>query len=296
MKRILIFDVSNIFYRAFWGSDPLTTSGGFPVQGLHGFIRMVHSIMRDGKPDLVAFAMEGGGQSPRKNLEPLYKANRSEVPEDLRLQLAMLPELMHAMGYPTFKYETFEADDTIASLVKKSLEQGLEPIIVSSDKDFCQIIRGNVKMLNISKNELVDEAGVYTRYGIRADQFNDYLAIVGDTSDNITGLKGIGPKGAVKLLAKYGSLDEIYKHTNELKGAEQKKVLEGQVAVYKAKALIGFLDVPFVADLQTVCNWAGPRKEELRTLFRKLEFRDLEQMLLGSEVVQVGGVDIGVRK
>lgn len=294
--KFFIFDVSNVFYRAYYGGDRLTTSGGLPVNGLHGFLRMVHGIMRDHRPDLVSFAMEGDGISPRKQIEPLYKANRQEVPDDLKVQLTMLPELMQVLGYPTFKFLNYEADDTIATLVKKALEQGIEPTIVSSDKDFCQIIKGPVKMLNLSKNEIVDEAGIELRYGIRSDQFQDYLAIVGDSSDNIAGVKGIGPKGATTLLGTYQTLDGIYQNLVNIKGANQKKLIESREAVYKAKQLIGFFDVPMIADLRTVCNWAGPRRAECIAFFRKLEFRELEQMFFGSEVINVAGLDIGVRR
>lgn len=295
--KLFIFDVSNIFYRAFWGSDKLSTSHGFPTQGLHGFVRMIQSILRDHRPDLVAFAMEGGGDSPRKQIEPLYKANRSEIPQDLKLQLESLPDLMHVMGYPTFKFAGFEADDTIATLVKKALEQGLEPVIVSSDKDFMQLLTPPVKMLHVAKNEMMGHQEVFAKYGIMPEQFIDYLAIVGDTSDNIKGVKGIGEKGAQKLISQWGSLDNVYLNINSNTESTVKKLVASKDDVYKAKQLIGFLEVPMVADLRTVCNWAGPRRAEARELFRRWEFRDLEQMVLGAtEVVSVGGVEIGVRR
>lgn len=293
--KMLIFDVSNIFYRGFYAGN-LTTSYGLPVNGLHGFLRIVHSIMRDHKSDLVAFAMEGDGVNKRKQIEPLYKANRQEAPEDLTNQLRILPELMHVFGFPTFKFAEYEADDTIATLVNKCLAQGIEPVIVSSDKDFCQLVKGPVKMYNVSKEEIVDEEGVYLRYGIRTEQFVDYLSIVGDTSDNIQGVKGIGAVGAVKLLSQYGSLDGIYQNLNSIKGANQGKLIASREQVYKAKQLVQFLDVPMVADLRTVCNWAGPRRTECLEFLRKYEFREIESMMFRSEVVVVGGVEIGVRR
>lgn len=293
--KLFIFDVSNIFYRGFYSSN-LVTSYGFPVNGMHGFLRIVHSIMRDHKPDLVAFAMEGGGVSKRKQIEPLYKANRTEAPEDLIKQLEILPELMQVFGFPTFRFQEYEADDTIATLVNKALQQGIEPVVVSSDKDFCQLVSGPVKMYNVSKEEMVDENGVFLRYGIRPDQFVDYLAIVGDTSDNIQGVKGIGAVGAQKLLNSYESLDGIYRNLNSIKGANQKKLIESREQVYKAKQLVQFMEVPLVADLQTVCNWAGPRRAECLEFLRKYEFREIEAMMFQTEVVNVGGVEIGVRR
>lgn len=293
--KIFIFDVSNIFYRGFYANN-LVTSYGMPVNGLHGFLRIVHSIYRDHRPDLIAFAMEGGGVSKRKQIYPLYKANRDEAPEDLKTQLTILPTLMQVFGYPTFQFPEYEADDTIASLTKRALQYGLEPTIVSSDKDFCQLVQGPVKMYNVGKQLMVGEADVEKLYNIKASQFIDYLAIIGDTSDNIPGVKGIGPKGAEKLLAEYGSLDNIYRNLENIKGANQKKLIESREAVFKAKELVTFMDVPFVADLQTVCNWAGPRRVECLEFLRKYEFREIEQMIFGTQVMNVAGVEIGVRR
>jgi DNA polymerase-1 len=293
--KMYIFDVSNIFYRAFYANN-LATSYGFPTGGLHGFLRMSLSIIRDARPELVAFAMEGEGPSPRKQIEPLYKANRTDVPPELKQQLAVLPELMHVMGFPTFKFQSFEADDIIASIVKLALKQGIEPVIVSSDKDFCQLVQGPVKMYNIGKEEMVDENGVFARYGIRPDQFIDYLSIVGDTSDNIQGVKGVGPKGAEKLLQEYGTLDAIYQNVGLIKGATQKKLIESKDQVFRARELVKFMDVPFIADLRTVCNWAGPRRAECIDFLKKYEFREIESILFRTEVVTVGGVEIGVRR
>lgn len=293
--KLYIFDVSNIFYRAFYANN-LSTSYGFPTGGLHGFLRMSLGIIRDARPDLIAFAMEGEGQSLRKEIEPLYKANRTDAPPELKQQLEVLPQLMQVMGFPTFRFPRYEADDTIASLTKRALMYGIEPVIVSSDKDFCQLVQGPVKMYNIGKEEMVDENGVMLRYGIRPDQFIDYLSIVGDSSDNIQGVKGIGPKGAEKLLQQYGTLDSIYANLGSIKGANQKKLIESRDQVFKARELVRFMDVPFVADLQTVCNWAGPRKAECIDFLRRYEFREIESILFQTQVVTIAGVEIGVRK
>jgi len=295
--KLYIFDTQNIFYRSFYAPEGLTTSYGMPVQGLHGLVRMVHSIMRDHKPDLVAFAMEGGGQNLRKNLDPTYKANRTEPPDDLKIQIQILPELMEAMGYPTVKYEGYEADDTIASLCKKATEQGIHSVIVSSDKDFCQLISPTVTMFNISKGELIDPIAVEMRYGVTPKQFLDYLSIVGDTADNIKGVKGIGDKGAAKLLGEFGTLESIYQNIGLVKGANQAKLKASEKDVFLAKKLVSFLETPMgEVDLKLWCKYGGPRVEQARALFRRLEFRELETMLLGGQTVQVGGVEIGVRK
>jgi len=294
--RFYIFDTSNLFHRAFWGNDRLATSDGFPTQGLHGFIQIVNGLMRDHKPDLVAFAMEGG-ESLRKVMDPQYKANRQELPDDLKLQLKMLPELMNAMGYPAFKSSGYEADDIIATLARLGESMDLDVVIVSSDKDFCQLVSDKVLIYNIAKEQMVDANAVVLKYGISPTQFLDYLSIVGDTSDNIKGVQGIGPKGAVDLLSSYGTLDNIYLNVKTIKGSKQGKLLASRDDVYKAKSLINFMPVNLQLDLLKDCVYNGPRRDELRSLFRKLEFRELEIALLGAaEVINVDGTDIGVRK
>jgi DNA polymerase I len=296
--KLFIFDVSNMFYRAFWGNERLATSDGLPTQALHGFVTMAHSLMRDNRPDLVAFAMEGGGENLRKTMDASYKANREAPPIDLKIQLDMLQDLMEKMGYPIFKAPGYEADDTISTLAKQATDQGIQVTIVSSDKDFCQLVNENVNMYNLTKAEFVGEAEVYLRYGIKAEQFLDYLSIVGDTSDNIPGVKGIGEKGAAELIAQYGSLDGIYKNLNFIKGAKKDKLVASHAEVYHAQKMIKFMDVPGTVDFKTACKYNGaPDKEALRALFRRLEFRELEARFLGSAAVTtVGGVEIGVRK
>jgi DNA polymerase-1 len=294
--KLYVFDTQNIFYRAFYAPEGLTTSYGMPVQGLHGLVRTIHGIMRDHKPDLIAFALEGGGQSLRKTIEPTYKANRTEPPDELKVQLQVLPELLEALGYPTVKFPGYEADDTIAALAKCATAQGLETVIVSSDKDFCQLINQSVKMFNITKNAMVDENDVLVRYGVTPSQFLDFLSIVGDTADNIKGVKGIGEVGAAKLLAEFGSLDMIYKNIGMIKGANQKKLIASQAEVQLAKKLVSFFDPGLHADLSVWCKYNGPNVEKTRALFRRLEFKELETMILGAQVTSVGGVEIGVRR
>ena len=295
---LFLFDVSNIFYRSFYGNDRLSTSYGLPTQGLYGFVRTVGAIMREQRPEHVAFVMEGHGENPRKAIEPLYKANRSEPPEDLITQLKMLPELMYVMGYPVFQYPGYEADDTIATLANEEVKRLFDVVIVSSDKDFNQLICPGIKKLDIAKNALIDEQEVALRYGIAPSQFLDYLSIVGDNSDNIKGVKGIGEKGAAELIKTYGSLDGIYQNLNFIKGAKKDKLVASREDVYKAKQLISFLQAPLPQELDfnTWCKYGGPRIEEARVLFRKLEFRELEGALIPSTTINVGGVDIGVRK
>jgi DNA polymerase I len=300
VSKLFVFDVSNIFYRAFYGNDALTTSYGMPVGGLYGFVKTVQGIIRDGKPDLIAFAVEGEGESLRKSIDPIYKANRGDAPEELILQKRMLGELMASMRYPVFGYAGYEADDTIATLSGWAVGQDLSVTIVSSDKDFTQLVSDDdgVRLFNVSKNELVDETAVWYRYGIRAGQFRDYLAIVGDASDNVKGVKGIGEKGAAELIKTYGSLDGIYANLSFIKGAKKDKLVASREDAYRAQKLVSFMEIPVeTVDLRQTCAILGPDVEVARKLFKKLEFRELETTLLPAVgTVTMGGVELGVRK
>lgn len=298
-KKLLIVDVSNLFYRSFFGSESLVTSYGLPVQALHGFVRGMNAIMRDHKPDYVALAMEGEGPSFRKEIEPLYKANRSEVNEDLKKQLEMLPRLIDALGYKMYKVNGFEGDDVIGTLTMKSLlsyPNQLKVEIVSSDKDFAQLIVGDqVNLLDLMKGVKLGAKEVRDKYGVWPYQFVDYLAIVGDSADNIKGVDGVGPKGASKLLEEYGSLDMIYSQIQGIKGTVQKKLMASKDSAFKARVLAKIsTDININFDLEDAA-YKGPKTEELRKLFRELEFRELEATMLGNQVQNLGGVSIGVR-
>lgn len=295
--KLYIFDTNNLFYRAFWGSDPLTTSDGFPTQGLHGFFKLVNSIIALHKPDQIAFAMEGGSLL-RKNLDANYKANRPEVPKDILDQLKVLPQLINAFKWPSFKKVGYEADDIIAQLAKDGTSLGYQVVIVSSDKDFCQLVSDQVSLFNISKDEMVTPQGVHVKYGVYPHQFLDYLSIVGDTSDNVKGIQGVGPKGAMDLLVQFGTLDNIYRNTNLIKGARQKHVLAGADTVKLAKKLIAFMPIgQLISDQDAYLrNPNSGYTDELRPMLRKYELKELESSVLGVEVINVGGVDIGVKK
>lgn len=300
MSKFLIVDVSNLFHRSFWGSDPLSTSSGMLVQGLHGFVRGMNAIMRDHKPDYIALAMESKTPSFRKNIEPLYKANRSEPNEDLKNQLNMLPRLIEALGYKTYTKDGFEADDIIGTLAVKGKEllgaEG-EIYIVSSDKDFAQLVDQKVKLLDLMKGVVIDEEGVFNKYGIWPTQFVDYLAIVGDASDNIKGVDGVGPKGAAKLLSQYNNLDKVILSALEGKvtGSTGEKILKSRDAARTARELAQIVTSVIIDVNMEDMRYKGPDTEKLRQLFRELEFKELETTMLGQNVSVINGVQIGVR-
>ena len=210
MKKIYLVDVSSMFFRAYYAIRPLTTPAGVPVNAVYGFLSMVTKLFKEEKPDYMVFTYDRKEPSFRKNLYADYKAHRTAMPDDLAVQIPYIKKLAEYLGIPALEVPDFEADDIIGTLVKLGLKHHHEVVIVSGDKDFGQVIQKHVILFDTMKDVKYDEAGVLEKWGVRPDQFIDYLAIMGDTSDNIPGVDGIGPKGAQKLLQQFKSVEDIY--------------------------------------------------------------------------------------
>lgn len=222
-KRLIIVDVSNFIFRAFFAIRPMHSPEGVPTNAVYGMLTMLLKLLSDHRPTHVFLARDTKGGSFRNELYDGYKANRTEPPEDLIPQFALIEELIRKMNLPTFSHDNFEADDIIGSAAVQWHEQFDEIFIASGDKDLMQFVGGNVKLLDTMKDKLYSPDDVEEKMGVRPEQIVDYLSIVGDTSDNIPGMKGIGSVGAAKLLKEYGTLENIIAHRDQLKG---KKVIE----------------------------------------------------------------------
>ncbi len=218
MKRLIVVDVSNFIFRAFFAIRPLSSPEGVPVNAVYGVLSMFLKLLSQYRPTHVLMARDTAGGSFRNELYEAYKANRSEPPEDLIPQFALIKELIQKMEMPFAENVKFEADDIIGSAVTQFKNDFDEILIASGDKDLMQFVGDNIKMLDTMKDKIYDPAGVKEKMGVRPDQIVDYLSMVGDTSDNIPGMKGIGAKGAAKLLEEYDTLDKCIAHKDELKG------------------------------------------------------------------------------
>lgn len=222
-KRLIIVDVSNFIFRAFFAIRPMHSPEGVPTNAVYGMLTMLLKLLSDHRPTHVFLARDTKGGSFRNELYTEYKANRSAPPEDLIPQFALIDELIRRMNLPTFSHDNFEADDIIGSACVQWKDSFDEIFIASGDKDLMQFVGGNTKLLDTMKDKLYSPADVEEKMGVRPDQIVDYLSIVGDTSDNIPGMKGIGSVGAAKLLKEYGTLENIIANKESLKG---KKVIE----------------------------------------------------------------------
>ncbi len=279
-KKFLIIDAHALIHRAFHALPPLTTKEGQPINAVYGFLLILLRALKDIKPQYIAVTFDAKGKTFRHDQYDKYKATRPETPDELKSQFPIVHEVIEAFGFPSYTVPGYEADDLIATLCD-ALEQrdDLETIIVSGDLDLLQLVDSNTKMLKLHKGVketiLFDEATVKEKQGITPEQVTDYKGLRGDTSDNLPGVKGIGEKGAVKLLQKYGSIDNIFSHIEEITGRER-KALEGhredaelskQLATLAHDAPIQFsLDDAYADHIDT---------DKVTDLLRKYEFKSL---------------------
>jgi DNA polymerase I len=217
-KKLIIVDISNFIFRAFFAIRPLTAPDGTPVNAVHGVLSMLLKIFKKYNPTHVFIARDTKGGSFRNELYDEYKANRSEPPEDLVPQFALIKELQEKMELPFFEHENYEADDIIGSACVQWKDDFDEIFIASGDKDLMQFVGDNIYMLDTMKDKIYDAEGVFEKMGVHPNQIVDYLSIVGDASDNIPGMRGIGAKGAAKLLDEHKSLEVCIEHKDEMKG------------------------------------------------------------------------------
>lgn len=278
-KNLYLVDVSSLFFRAFYAIRPLTSPSGLPVNAIYGFMTMVMKLIKDEKPDAVVFCFDRPEPSFRKDLDPNYKANRSEMPEDLVPQIPYIRKIGPLLGVSCADVKGFEADDVIGTMVKQGRAKGYEVVIVSGDKDFAQLLEPGVVMYDTMKAERTGPAEAYAKWGIRPDQMIDYLALVGDSSDNVPGVKGIGPKGAQKLLADFNDLDGIYANIENIKGATKDKLLANKDNAYLSRKLVTIVcDVPLDTSVESY-HLDPVRVAELDELVTDLNFKNLAKSI-----------------
>jgi len=228
---LYLVDGSGFIHRAYHALPPLTTRRGVPSGAVYGFTQMLMKLELDYKPSHLAVVLDAGKRSFRNDLFPAYKANRVEPPDDLRPQFGLVREVVDAFGVPRLESTEMEADDLIAALVRRAREAGMPVVIVSSDKDLMQLVEEpEVVLLDTMKDppKTYDTAGVVEKLGVPPSQVRDLLALMGDSVDNIPGVRGVGPKTACALIQHFGSLDEMYRRLDEV---GQLKTLRGAASV-----------------------------------------------------------------
>ncbi|HIP29128.1 MAG TPA: DNA polymerase I, partial [Sulfurovum sp.] len=211
MKTITIIDTFGFFFRSYFALPPLRNTQGFPTGLLTGFANLIDSLHRDHSTDYLVFALDAKGKTFRNDIYPEYKANRDPAPDDLVKQLPVAIDWITQMGFANLMREGYEADDIITTVTKFAKEKGLKVRIVSHDKDLYQMIEdGKVEMYDSVKREVVNEQTCIDKFGVHPRDFINFQAILGDSSDNVPGVKGIGKVGASKLINQYHTLEAIY--------------------------------------------------------------------------------------
>ncbi len=280
MRRVFLVDGNSFVYRAFFATPYLSNSKGMPTNAIYAFINMLKKLLNDKRPDGLVVVWDSKVPSFRVQLSEDYKATRPPMPGNLSLQFPYVKAIVEKMGIATLEKEGFEADDVIATLVGRLSKDDIEVTIVTSDKDIMQLVGDSVTIYDSMKNVVMEREEVTEKFGINPCLIPDFLALSGDTSDNIPGVPGIGEKTARELVSTFGGLDEIYRRVDEVKKpAVKQKLLENRdrAALSKQLATLRF-DVPVDIDLEGMAI-RDPDAGELRKIFRDLEFTSLYKEL-----------------
>ncbi len=238
-KTLTIIDTFGFLFRSYYALPPLKSKTGFPTGMITGFTNFIASIGKDFQTDYLIFALDSKGDTFRNTIYPDYKGHRPEAPEDLKVQLPVVIDLIEKMGFQTASKVGFEADDIIASLSNDAKSKGLQVRVVSHDKDLYQLIEDNIFMFDPLKKKIVTKEDCFTKYGVYPKQFTDYQSLLGDSADNVPGVKGVGAKTAMSLIQEYNDLDNIYKNINDIEKTRWKTLLrDGKDMAYISKQLV----------------------------------------------------------
>ena len=255
MSKWLLLDGYNLVFRSYYGVPHLTRADGLPTNAIHGWLRTIWKLEDLEKTNQVAVCFDLGRSVKREALHPEYKANRDETPQGLVQQIPWIKKICKVMGYPILEEQGLEADDIIASAVDYLKGSNQDALIVSADKDLAQLIQSGVRQLLPPPTanpklgwRYLDLAGVEEKFSVRPGQIIDYLALMGDSSDNINGIAGVGPKTAVKWLKAYGNIEGILNNSGSIKPTRFQAILKESHKLLKRNIELVKLDRSFVVD------------------------------------------------
>jgi DNA polymerase-1 len=278
-SRLVVIDAANTLYRAFFALPPLRNSAGQPTNSVYGFVNMLQKVIREESPDHLVVVFDAPGGTFRQRLFPAYKATREAQPEDLSAQFPLAREVVDAYGIPILQIPGVEADDVIATLVALAPSE-FDVTIVSTDKDLMQLVTERVTLLDTMKDRRFGPAEVEERFGVPPGSLLDVRALVGDASDNIPGVKGIGEKGAAQLIREWGSLENLLAHAGEVGAKRAREALLAQADDARLSKRLATLEaaVALPIGIQDLAR-REPDRARLRALFERLEFTRLLQSL-----------------
>ncbi len=278
-RTLVLVDGSSYLYRAFHALPPLTNSRGEPTGAVLGVLNMLLRMQREQNPELVAVVFDAPGKTFRDELFAEYKAHRPPMPDDLRAQIEPLIDAVQALGLPLLRIAGVEADDVIGTLAQRAVDSGLQVLISTGDKDMAQLVNERVTLVNTMTNSSLDRAGVKIKFDVYPEQIIDYLALVGDTSDNIPGVPKVGPKTAAKWLNEYRTLDNLLANQDRIEGkvGESLRASTADLALSRELAKIR-CDVELEVGPEQLRRHE-PDAAKLRELYTRLELRSLLKSL-----------------
>ena len=279
MTTLLLVDGSSYLYRAFHALPDLRNRKGEPTGAIYGVLNMLRRLHKDVRADYSACVFDAKGKTFRDELYEHYKANRPPMPDDLSMQIEPLLAAIRAMGWPLLMIEGVEADDVIGTLAREAQQAGMQVVISTGDKDMAQLVGPAVTLVNTMSNETLDAEGVRQKFGVPPERITDYLALVGDSVDNVPGVEKVGPKTAVKWLAQYGTLDEVMRRAPDIGGAIGENLRKALDWLPRGRELLTIKrDVP----LGTTVHDLAPRPADtaaLAALFDRFEFKTWQREL-----------------
>jgi DNA polymerase I len=285
---LVLVDGSSYLYRAFHAIPALSNSRGEPTNALLGVLNMLVKFVKDYKPKRIAIVFDAPGKTFRDDLFAEYKAHRTPMPDDLRPQIEPLLTILRAQGLPILRENGVEADDVIGTLACRAAREGHTVLISTGDKDMAQLVNGSITLINTMTDSVLDRAGVKAKFDVYPEQIIDYLALVGDSSDNIPGIEKVGPKTAAKWLGQYGTLENLIAHAQEIGGKVGENLRAGLETLELSRKLATIhtdLDVPLTSE-QLIPG--APETEQLRQLYIRYELRALLRQLDVGEGVGPG--------
>ena len=283
-KSFYIIDISSFFFRSYYAvPGHMTSQEGVPTNALYGTLSMIFKLVAEHNPSYIAACLDTKHPSFRKDLFKDYKANRGEMPEDLEKQVPYLKKMLDVLNIASFEKPGFEADDLIGSLVSYGDKQKLTNYIVSGDKDFAQLVSSNTFLLDTMKSKTYSPEDVQARWGILPEQVCDYLALVGDSSDNIPGARGIGPKGALELLSTHASVEKIFSNLNKIKPTLQKKLKDQKDICLLSKKLVTIETKTGLKCKLTDLKYQKPDEVLLKEFLEQLNFETFLKQIYPSK-------------
>ncbi|MCL2458225.1 MAG: DNA polymerase I, partial [Desulfobulbus sp.] len=285
--ELYLIDGSAYIYRAYHAVKPLSTSGGLPTHAVYGFASILRRLLKERDPKYLAIAFDTPGPVFRHRLYDRYKANRPPMPDDLAQQIPSIRQLVLAHRILLLEQDDQEADDLIASVAATAIRQGYKVVVVSGDKDLLQLVSPEVSLWDPMNDRVMDETAVVEKYGLPPARLLDYFALTGDSSDNIPGVPGIGPKTAQKLIAEYGDLETLYRQIDTLKPSKSiQQVRDHRAEAFMSRDLVRLNTAAVVPEEMDRYRAAEPDREQLRSLLAELEFHSLLK-----DVVQAAKVE-----